>query len=314
MTSDKDYLTDNETLLDFDPFLVGEGSYSDMKSVKNPFNQITGVSSVSDLKSKTEDYYFTQIDDLHDFDKKEEPVKDYFDLFVNRKMEILDRFGYLSEKSLRGHGKLVSGIDLAVTDNDRALLKKLEVKSKNMVLTIADLSSYADMRFEKLKYYNVNCECPVCSASTGITINTVDAFHQVMGPSRFLHKGFDGLFIPVIPPKMKSDFQIFGVDYFDMPIEFYDILVSRKYKSDKPIKFLDFSKIESWEGEVVCETESSVLVHDDYIGNSNAVDFLYSWFHPFVSKVDMKGIFYYKGRKVEVRNGNYFDIEKRRFL
>lgn len=307
-----DSFPDQEPLLDFDPFLIGDGSadlmkFSDQRSGSGS-NQISGVESYRDLVRTKEVPVKDLIDDLSMFNK---PVQlfsgDSLDYFFKRKRDTLLRYDWLKKKS-QSLGRVVSERDLVLSDSDKYLVEcTSDNHSEKYLSTLADLSAYKDMRISEVKFINISCDCELCRSHDGL-IYELKSLLSDMVNADFLHEGFSGLFIPVT-----DESPIVDTGHFeDVPVEIVPLL--GEYSTDKIIKFVDFSGITKWSGECVIEEDSEILVHSGNIGCLGPLDFLSKWFSEENFEQGSEEILYYNGYRVSLRNGQYFNIDTGKYL
>lgn len=318
-----DSLPDHEDLLEFDPFLVGEGSKSFMSGDREKTNnQLTGVFSTEDLKNSfniSVNFGKDSVSDLSTWKDQFSVVKvDVLPLFLSEKRRSYELFDYLRVKS-EGLSSLVREEDLLISESDTYLLDYLSDKfvlDKYLVCTLAQLSAWRDMGVREVKFYS-NCDCALCRAADRVVYQLQDLFHGICSGSFPTHEFCDCYYLPVIRSREESflipEIEINGTLYKNFPCEF-KYLVDSFYSKVKTIEFMDFTKVKGWSGECVLNRGSSLAVHWGYIGNFSPLDFLEFWLSDGENGSSSEDILYYKGRKVQLINGSYIDVATGEFV
>jgi len=308
----------SEDLLDFDPFLVGEGNAETYRNLSNKNTnsfQLTGVSDFKDLFKQESEYSLCMRDDFPV--KKLIPVgrSDASQLFLENKKRCYDLFKYIEYKSSLTEGP-VRLSDLVLTSADNYLIKYLseESFSESAICNLAQLSAYRDMRITNLRIDSV-CECPMCSCMNGVPVQLEKVWELILSRSDKFSCSYS--FAPLIYDRSSllvktcTDLERNGVKYSGIPVE----LISEILEVEVPvsdIRFVGFAELDIDE-YVLISSELYVLVHNLYVGNKSPADYLREWVEGDSDKTltcdSSDEILYYKGKQVTLNNGYYFDIE-----
>jgi len=310
-----DSLPDDDTLLDFDPFLIGDGSAELMKGQgrrSKKTSQLIGIFSVDDLAEKyvEKEVIESDLGSWGDqFKSIEVDVKDYF---LQEKKRSYQVFDYLKVVSENAEG-LVREEDLIVSDDDHYLLDYMSGKGeldKYLVESIAQLSAWGDMGFKEVKFFK-KCVCPLCNASDRSVHNLLNLIKHYGSGVPHLHNVCECNYLPVIRTRNTyvdiPEIEINGTLYINFPSEFKS-LVEDLTISVKKVEFRDLSKIKGWSGECVLDRDGELLVHSGYLGEFSPFEYLESWLRSDGVGESSDDVLYYKGREVRLKDGVYIDI------
>lgn len=323
-----DKLPDEEVLLDFDPFFVGDGSkdLSDNPHRFGKFNdQLMNIANVSDLKVKHVDTVSRLNSDLDDWGVEHTIDGDILDYFISEKKRAFDIFDYLRIKSSHTNSRLLKERDLISSDDDMYLIDyliELGKCTKGRLKGLAQLLANQEMGFTEIKYIN-ECTCGICKSASG-GVYPIKSIVSLMGSeSSFLHSNSIGEFVPVIRTRIAYDdldldhaeFNIGKTIVEGMPKEWAKFFKGFDFPFEV-LKFIDFSSIDGWSGEVVKKLGNTLIVHNGYVGSYSPFEYLSTWLtskdiEP-TSTILVEGtedIFYYNGVKVVEKDGRYIDLE-----
>jgi hypothetical protein len=306
-----------EELLDFDPFLVGEGNaetYRRMSSKQGSSFQLTGVSDFKDLFAEDQSS-FCMMDDFPVNTISPVSRSEASRLFLEYKKRCYDLFNYTEYKSsiMEGPARLS---DLVLTPADNYLIKYLaeEVFSESAVINLAQLSAYRDLRIPYLRIESL-CSCPLCACMNNVSVLLEKVWELILARSDKFSCAYN--FLPLIYDRSSlvfntlSDLEQNGIKYTGIPIELISEITSIEVPV-KDVRFINFSDLNTSE-YVLMATEKYVLVHNLYVSNKSPADFLREWVKgdsdAAVTCNSSDEILYYKGKQVTLNNGYYFDIE-----
>lgn len=308
----------SEELLDFDPFLVGDGNadvYRRLSNKESSSFQLTGVSNFKDLLTQESESSLCMRDDFPVKDKLPVGRSDASQLFLDNKKRCYDLFKYTEYKSSVTEGP-VRLSDLVLTPADNYLIKYLSEESfyESAISNLAQLSAYRDMRISNLRVSSI-CECPMCSCMNGVSVQLEKVWELILSRSDKFSCSYS--FSPLIYDRSSllfnscTDLERNGVKYSGIPVE----LISEIEEIEVPvsdIRFVDFAELGIRE-YVLVSSESYVLVHNLYVSNKSPADYLREWVEGDSDKTltcdSSDEILYYKGKQVTLHNGYYFDIE-----
>lgn len=328
-------LPENDTLLEFDSFLIGDGSNQLMKKMNRPAQQkfqLTGINNLEDLinPSEVESGNLDIIDDLGEYsveaDEFDESLIDYF---YSIKKEIFDRFDYLKKKSESMQGLPFREKDLVLTKDEHFLLDYLVssgLQDYAIIDSLAQLKAFSELGFVEVKFVQSDC-CPLCEAYDGI-IYTIDFLISIFGAGKFLiHENCHGTFIPVVrnrkdyygPLEITIEESFVGeILVKNLPIEYKDELSDISAFLDyEEIHFVNLTDFSDYEDEVIRECGNILYVSDSYCGDTSSFDFIKIWLDTkdtsdrsdeIASKIREDDVYFLNGRKVVELEGLYFDV------
>ena len=306
---------DNETLFEFDPFLIGEGS----KFLMNDNRQDLSMFDID------EEAQIVCENDLDEFVPKSEQII-VEDLFYEVKKTILERFGYIKRRSEQFSNQLFLEKDLIISPNDHYFidfLKENSVSDKNTVDSIAQLCAYKELGFLKVKFYKVD-DCPICNAFDGNVFVVEDLISSLCSNDHFSHLYASCNFVPVVEDRqMFSDYLNMEVEKVfvgetlveNFPMEYSEellsILSNLKYKK---VKFCDLSKFKDVKEEVVIDTGESLYVNNKYCGDYSPIDFLKIYLNNNEEKIvesvesNSEEVYYLNGKRVKKTNQGFVEV------
>jgi len=312
-----DALPDNEALLDFDTFLIGDGAKSLMGLDKPLF--MFNFDEKEDEKIVCEN-------DLSEFDKNPVYIEDVENIFYDIKKEIFERFGYLKRKSEQFSGQLFLEKDLIISQDDQYLMEYLkghDLNENSLTNAIAQLCAYKELGFLRVKFYSVD-DCSICNAFDGNILVVENLISNFCVKNFFSHEFMQCKFVPVIEDRK------YFANYLDIdvenvfvgetlvenfPIEYTNeltkILENVKYKK---VIFCNFSKFEDVTNEVVIEVKENLYVDNKYLESYSPIDLLKIWLgseEKIVEKVEgsIEEIYYLNGKRVKKTQQGFVDVE-----
>ena len=316
----------------FDNFLIGAGSQKLMDKM-NPkrgrfLDQLTGIHSLADLKKKPKrDTFEVLVDDLEEFAREYNAVKNPEEYFFNIKKRIFEKYEFLKEKSKEFAGRPVRERDLVLSNDDSYLLQYMEENGYNhtsIVNALAQLSAYKDIGLKDVVFYSVD-DCPLCLAFEGSYYNIGELISIIGSEKLFIHKGAFCNFMPVFRSRSEDEFTVSAyvvdVHFKNLPIEFEEFITDDLLESigkGFSVYFKDFSKLEDVSPGIVARLMNTTIeVHNGYIDRFSPLDFLKEFVKSekklIRSDEDLKisedqEVFFLNGKKVVEMDGNYIDV------
>ncbi|HUV58775.1 MAG TPA: hypothetical protein VMW09_01530 [Desulfatiglandales bacterium] len=327
-------LPDEEPLLDFDAFLIGDGSAKLMQGIDKRVSksrQLIGINSTKDLDNLSKKEEFKKsVDDIDKFDSFPEFLSEdkVFDLFLTKKKEIFDYYGYLSIKSQAFKGRPVLEKDLVVSKDDRYLLSYILEKELNeisIIKSLAQLLAYKELGVLRVIFRGLD-GCALCNAYNGNTFNVESLISKLSSGESIAHRYCTCAFIPIFNERKFFEERIqVNIDSVyigkvlvkNMPKEFEIDLFTHLPKLDcTEVVFKDFTKFEDWSVDVVRKEGDILFVHNDYIRGRSPLDYLLNWIDMssrveviILNDVSNMDVYYLNGHKVIEKDGNFIDID-----
>jgi len=327
-------LPDKEPLLDFDSFLIGDGSAKLMQGLDKRVSkskQLIGIDSAKDLLTlQDEDKFKRSINDIKSFSGSPNPLTgdESFKVFFEKKKEIFDYYGYLTIKSQTFKGRPVLEKDLVVSKDDKYLLSYILEKGFNdcnIIQSLAYLLAYKELGVLKVIFRGLD-GCALCNAHDG---NIFDIEYLISKMSRgdfIVHEYCACTFIPVFmerkffAERIQVDIDsvyIGKVLVKNMPKEFEtDLFKCLPTINCSEVIFQDFTKFEDWSVDIVRKEGDTLLVHNDYLRGRSPLDYLLSWIEissreevNIPSDFSNMEVYYLNGHKVIEKDGNFIDTE-----
>ncbi|MDC1299931.1 hypothetical protein N8Z24_00330 [bacterium] len=326
-------LPEEDSSLDFDSFFIGDGSAQIMKGIEKKVSrsdQLIGINSVAELIEKSKGPKFqNSLDDLEEFSGNYASLNndEVYNTLLDEKREIFDFYGYLSIKSAAFKGRPILEKDLIVTKDDKYLLSYMlenEIRDLSVVKAISSLLAYKELGILRVIFKQVD-GCPLCKAFDGSVFGVEELINKFSAGDAVIHASCPCTFIPIFvnryifAERINIDIDSIYVGEVlvkNMPKEFEAYLGEYLTQLDcSEVIFEDFTKIESWNVEVVRKEGKTLRVHNDYIRGRSPLDYLEWWLESSdpedviipedTSNLD---IYYLNGHKVIEKDGNFIDI------
>lgn len=312
--------------IEFDGYLVGEGSLSQLEASISPESyseQLLGKRAEGDPGFSTVDDINDYAGDPIDLDSREEV--DW--VYVEGKREAYDRFDYLSIQSRGIQGVPVKVADLILGDTDRYLIDYLHETITDLYVwqNIAVLRAYEDMGVQSVMFLAEH-DCPLCE-SYHRRLFPVDQVLQLLCAGGCLpHAYCSCKLFPVITREVYAgpldghlDIPLVSmgdVDMVDLPVEYAEYM--KDNAASFPVLEMVFCNTASvapeMAGVVAYMEEGSLYVHNSYINGRGPFDYIEEFFNaaPAVQKIsadDMSGldVFVLDGHEVVSYDGGFYD-------
>lgn len=327
----QDWSESGDTLLDFDPFLVGEGNkkFFSNSDTSLKLNKQLIDPSLQDIEANYKESDLP----LYDRDSTKLSADSIEDFFFKIKKEIFVRYDYLSTLSKKHKKALIKEKALVLSLENSYLVKYFvdnEVFSENVIRSVAQLCAYKDMGFIEVSFVPVD-KCALCMANSGNIFNIDILLSNFEYLANFMHKGCLCEFLPVV--RSRKDYASLNLDVsslyidntlfinFPKELEFlFDDSFVQSLGSRKVV-FSDIAE-EAKKNEssfyVVSDEGEFLKVHNNYIGSYSPYDFLKFWVDSGkaveqevadTSNLSEDSIYFLDGRKVFEKNGQYFDLD-----
>jgi len=326
----QDWSESGDSLLDFDPFLIGEGNkrrFSDSEESLR-FNKQLLDPSLQDIEPVYKEGDLA----LYDLESTKLCAESIEDFFFKTKKDIFVRYDYLTTLSKKHKKALVKERELVCSVKHTYLVKYFidnNLFEENVVRSVAQICAYSDMGFVDVLFVPVD-KCPLCVANSGniFNIDTLLSNFEYLG--NFMHKGCVCEFLPVV--RSRKDYESLKIDvasvyigntlFINFPKElellfddnFVQSLCTRK------VVFSDISEeVKNNENlfYVVSDEGDFLKVHSNYLGSYSPYDFLKFWVDSnktvakevaSISDLSEDSIYFLEGKKVFEKNGQYFDL------
>ena len=329
-----------EKLLDFDAFLVGDGSAKLAKRQKktNSVNQLIGTDSLKDRLRKNDKVspfaYKKDIAIDYVFDEIKE-VEDPLALVKETKHAIFDKYGYYQKRSEMAGNTPLYEEDLTITSKNYHYLEYLKAKDIKVderdLRTLATLFAFSDMRIMHAKFIN-KCFCPLCDVYDNVILDTSALMDRLM-QGFYVHPYCECELIPVlnenaIVSTCCEDLEVKGVICKNVPIEYKDKLIDLLSTHKIPQSAVVFTDIALFfkkngiveENNVIIypyanDNVNALVIHNDYVWDRSPVDFLQEYLT--LDEVENKTktllengkVFYVRGVKAVELDGQYYSYE-----